>query len=124
MLWALRQCADRRQRAAARPRERGAGCATSLRSRCSSRPPMLEAFVDFGLFMSILGAALLLAMLRDDAAQCAFARVRLLPAVPHLFQLSTLAADLGRLLQDRQRVGWGKSVSVRVGIGGRRVLKK
>src|SRR3546814_18600716 len=62
---------------------------------------MLEAFVDFGLFMSILGAALLLAMLRDDAAQCAFARVRLLPAVPHLFQLSTLAADLGSLLPDR-----------------------
>src|SRR3546814_18116143 len=78
---ALPICAGRRQRAAARPREKGAGCAASLRSRCSSRPPMLEAFVDFGLFMSILGAALLLAMLRDDAAQCAFARVRLLPAV-------------------------------------------
>jgi len=54
------------------------------RTSASSRPPLLHAFVDLGLFAPLLGAALVFLVLRDHAAQRAFARMRLLPGVAHL----------------------------------------
>src|SRR5690348_142999 len=96
--WLLRN--EGMRRTTLRMREKDADL-DAARPRRSPQPPVLHAFVDLGLLLPILGAALMFAMLSDHAVQRAFARVGLFPVIPHLLQLTGLAGDLGGLLHDR-----------------------